>query len=236
MIQNSTRLLCTIYALLAFVEVPSVLRLMNGDFIETGNNKFVIGIKACMPTEFSYEYEGDTISTEVPDVNQIKCKGVEVLVFATVTSLCISAVASLLYVYRDWRTTTAKKGTVNLIFVLLQAGLVMAALLREVNFWESSYEMILEGMYGDGASARVHGSKILLGAACAFCFLSCFALILRKGMSLFSSGETATSSAVKPPTTEGNLALEESVDAAVVIPAGETKQSIFSPPWASKKV
>lgn len=191
-----------------------------------------IGIKVCMPTKFEYDNDGRTVNYEVEsDEDALHCKGVGLLVFATIASLCISATACLVYVYKDFRSLPGK-GTLNLMLILLQSGLVMAALLREVDFWQKSYGTAFE-LY-DGASVRVHGSRNLLAATCGFSLLTCLILMIRKALSIFSPAGKATkvtnSEVGEAPESEESESLDEAV---IPYPEEETNQQTVSPAWAS---
>lgn len=149
----------------------------------------IIPLTVCMPNEVSaIGSSGTSVAFEVDTADGYACKDASVLVFATVVSAGISAIAALIYLYKDVRSLP-EKGTLNMSFLLLQAGIVLASLLREVYFWQTSYQTAYDSM-GLDYTVRFPSSMALPTISCAFAFASILVLALRKGYIVFFGGKT----------------------------------------------
>lgn len=73
-----------------------MFRLLNKGSINEGNDSFVVGIKMCTPNDV----EGFDYSDFAAEDSK-SCKGLGVLLFATVDSLSISGLASIVYVHKS---------------------------------------------------------------------------------------------------------------------------------------
>jgi len=172
---------------LAFVSIPFTLRLMSEDTKLT-DDTVIVPLKVCMPKDFSdFNIESTSSSLSMSmeySSSEYTCKGVDVLIFAVAVSLGISGVASLIYLFKDIRSIR-EKGTLNLCFLLLQSGLVSAALLHEVTFWKHSYQATYDAMYDNKLSVQFPSNMILTSIACGFAFILILGLTIRKMLSIF---------------------------------------------------
>ena len=194
------RILCLSYSVLAFVSIPFTLGLMGEDTKLTNDNDTVIvPLRVCMPKDFDIESISSssiTVSMEYSS-SEYTCKGVDVLIFAVAVSLGISGVASLIYLFKDIRSIK-EKGTLNLCFLLLQSGLVSAALLHEVTFWKQSYQASYDAMYDGKLSVQFPSNMILTSIACGFAFILILGLTVRKMLFVFF-----------PPSRDVNVPVDE---------------------------
>jgi hypothetical protein len=221
-----TRVLLSIYAVLAYVSISPALGLLSSKTV-VDNDVFTIPLQVCMPSDISSVTADATSMNAEYDGSSVKCKGVGLLVFATIASLSISGFASLIYVYKDVRKIE-RKGTMNLIFILLQTVLTLSALAREASFWQDAYQDL---MSSSGYKVRLHGSTIVLSLTRGVLYLTIVVLCIRKFFTTCrpESGDANTGS-TKPIETPDDVATD---GVEVVIPAGETQQKSFKPTWSS---
>jgi len=208
---------------MAFISIWPVLRLLNQDTKVDEDNTYTVPLRLCLPASFDIDYsDGNVITTEADMDDGMDCKDMAVLIFATISSLCISAIACLLFAYKIFRNKP-KKGTVNLIFVLLQSGLVTGALLAEMNFWKDGYAVILDSSgFGNDLKVRFHGAKWVIELTCALQFITLLVLVMKKLVAFFCSSDIEQPTATAD-TSDKNLSYSSNDDFMPPKPASPKK-------------